>query len=78
VRFHRVPQGETGVYLVMVASPLLDLCNRPCLFQIGEDPLHGTLRNPDGGGKVSDPLLGVVRKANQDVAMVGEKCPGSG
>jgi len=62
----------------MVAPPLLDLRNRSRLLQIGENPLHGTLRNPNGIGKVSNPLRGIVCKTDQNVAVVGEKRPGSG
>ena len=70
-----MPKWKLGPDLVAIPTTVANSLKVPRLFQIGDDALDGSLRNPNEVGDVSHPHVGFPGKAEKDVRMVGEKCP---
>jgi hypothetical protein len=71
-------QGEVRDDLVVV-SPSPSLAQHiAAVDQLSEDPVGGTLRDPNCGGDVAQPDSGVIGHAHKDVGVVGQKVPAGG
>ena len=70
-----MPQGKLSLDLVAV-PPALSLAQHVALFdELGEDPVGGTLGDPDRSGDVAQADARVMSHAYKDVGVVGQKVP---
>lgn len=77
VLLDRMPKWKLGPHLVAIPTTVANSLKVPRLFQIGDDALDGSLRDPYEDGDVSHPRIRLPGNAKKDVRVVGEKCPGS-
>ena len=68
-------QGEIRHHLVVVPPPLSLAEHITGFDQLREDPVGGTLGDPDRGGDVAQADSRVTGHAHQDVSVVGQKVP---
>ena len=75
---YRMPQWELSVNAVNVAAADSFAFENPAGFQFRNDFLHGTFGNANGSHHVSQPHFRVLREAQKDVGVIGEKRPTRG
>lgn len=66
---------QVGIYLVAVAAPNASPLHIARANEVGDDRLSGTLGDTDPGSDVSPAYAGILRKAHQHVAVVGQERP---
>jgi hypothetical protein len=75
ITFERMPQRAIGVDVIPI-SPTDTLANQIAgLLEFLQDPLHGTLRDPDQLADVTLAQLRIPTDGDQDVGVVREKRP---
>lgn len=72
----RMAEREIVPNFVPIPATLPDPFDVPAPFQIGNDPLDGALGDADHARDIAHPHLGLLRDAQEDMGVVGEKRPG--
>jgi hypothetical protein len=75
VRGLEVAQRHLRVDLVVVAPPDARLRQVPRFHEVGDDPLHGALRDAHARGDVDHADVGVFGDAQQHDEVVGDERP---
>src|SRR4029079_16983499 len=70
--------GEVRDDLIAVSSTLSLAQDVALLDQLGEDPVGGTLGDPDGGGDVAQTDSRVMSHAREDMGVFGQEVPAVG
>src|SRR5215210_7484871 len=72
----RIRQRQVRLDRVAVASPVARARDVAGRAQLVDDPVDGTLGDPDGLADVTQTDLGVMCDADQHLSVIGEKRPG--
>jgi hypothetical protein len=70
-----VPQRQLGVELVFIASSDALTAQITVSHQVGDYALRGALGDADPFRYIAEPDLGILRNAQQNVGVIGEKGP---
>jgi hypothetical protein len=65
----------SAVDRVVVSAPATLADDEPCIDEVGEDPLGGTLGDADPLGDVAQPDVPVAGDAEEDLRVVRQECP---
>jgi hypothetical protein len=75
VLFDGMTQGLVSPDAIDVPSPLSNVRQIPCSFELGDDLLHGAFRNPYSRGYVADPNVRIIRDTDEYVSVIREERP---
>ena len=73
----RMTQVRIGIEVVTVAPPFFLVRQVPVGFEIPNDPLSGSLRDPNAGRDVAEPDVGRLGNQDEHSCVVGQKGPGA-
>ena len=77
VELRRVAHLAFAIQRVTAPAPHPLTFHVPAVDEVGDDPLHGALGDPDGLGDVAQTRVGVMGDAEQHLRVVGDESPGS-
>ena len=73
--FHRVPQRLARQDTVVVLAPDFLSFDEAIAFQVVQDLLNRTFRNPDASGNLAQNQRGIRMQQDQHVRVVRQECP---
>ena len=76
IELRRVAHPRLSVERVAASPPDPLTGHKAALQEVGNDSLHGSLRDPNRLGDVPQTRLRVTRDAEKDLSVVGEEAPG--
>jgi len=78
VHFEWVPQFQTRIDPVMIATAFLGDLEVPRLGQFRNNPLHHPLGNTNRQGDIPQSFVGIAEQAQEHMRVIGQKRPAGG